>query len=126
MQFVLWANSSIDSLFIEVIFKDKREIIEHYSEQIVDKKFPLKSGALSPLISIIISEPMKVQEEKPKIITAEIYASKTDKSVKLLLATVDIKERVKKKHLNKFLKGFLKEFGLFFDKITSKMPSFLF
>lgn len=117
------SNCDIGSLYLQIIFKDNNEVIGDYSKQIIDKKSILKAGSSSPLVSIRISEP---QIDKPGIehenITALIYASKTEKSYKLLLKTVEIKKEVKKKHVNKFIKWF----GELFEKLTSKMPSFLF
>lgn len=116
------SKNNIDSLFMEIIFKDNNEVIGDYFEQVIDKQFPLKPGECSPLISIKISQKMENREKHPKIVTAEIYVAKTENGLKLLLGTVDIKEKMKKKRPNMFLKNV----KLFFDKITSKMPSFLF
>lgn len=116
------SKNIIESLYVDIVFKDGHKVIGDYFKQIIDKKSPLKAGASSPLISIRISEPQSLRNNKPKVITAEVYVSKTEKSYKLLLTTVAIKEMVSKKHTNKFLK----EFGLFFEKITDKLPSWLF
>lgn len=113
---------NIDSLYLEIIFKDNNEIIGDYFKQVVDKKSVLKVGSYTPLISIRISEPQRTKDNRPRNITAEIYASKTEKSYKILLKTVNIQEQVKKKKPNKFIKAL----GLFLQKITSKLPSFLF
>lgn len=114
---------NIDSLFMEIIFKDENKVIGDYFKQIIYKATPLKPYTYSPLVSIKISQPMdNSQNNNPKIITADIYVSKTEDSLKLHLATVDIKEKVKKKHPNKFFKWF----GMLFEKITSKLPSFMF
>lgn len=112
----------IDSLYLEIVFKNGNEVIGDYFKQIVDKKSPLKVGAFSPLISLRISEPKKFRSNKPEVITAEIYVSKTEKSYKLLLTTFTIKEKVHKKHVNKFLR----QFGLVFQKITNGLPSWFF
>lgn len=116
------SKNQIDSLFIQVVFKDKEEIIGDYTKQIVDKKVPLLPGNYSPLISLRISEPMSIRDVHPKTITAEIYASKTENSLKLHLTTIGIQEKMKPKKPNKFLLWF----GKIFDEITSKLPSFLF
>lgn len=116
------SKASIDSLFIQIIFRDKNEVIGDYTEQIVNKKTPLLPGNYSPLISIKISQPMRIRDIHPKTITADIYASKTETSLKLHLTTVGIKEQIKPKKPNKFLLWF----GRMFDAITSKLPSFMF
>ena len=116
------SKDTFDSLFIQIVFKDKEEIIGDYTEQIVDKKSLLLPGRYSPLISIRVSAPMSLHDIHPKTITAEIYASKTVDSLKLHLTSVGIKEQIKPNRPNKFLM----EFGIIFDKITSKLPSFLF
>lgn len=111
-----------NSLYMEIIFKDNYEIIGSYSKQIVYRDSILKSGSYTPVISISISQPPQKQDNIPHNITAEVYVSKTDKSYKLLLNTVEIKEEIKKKPTNKIIKWF----GGIFKKITSKLPSFLF
>lgn len=114
------SKSDLDSLYLQIIFKDGNEVIGDYFKQIIDKNSVLKSGAYSPLINIRMSEPQR--NKIGKNISAEVYASKTEKSYKVLLKKVDIKEKPQKKHTNKLLKNF----GLFLQKITSKLPSFLF
>jgi tetratricopeptide (TPR) repeat protein len=116
------SKNSIESLFIEIVFKDKNVIIGDYTEQVADKKSPLLSGNYSPLISIKVSQPIRIRDVYPKTVTAEIYASKTAGSLKLHLTTVGIKEQIKPRKPNKFLMWF----GRMFDEITSKLPSFLF
>lgn len=116
------SKNTIDSLFIQIVFKDKNETIGDYTEQIVNKKSPLYPGNYSPLISIRISHPIKIRDVSPTTVTAEIYASKTATSLKLHLTTVGIKEQIKPKNPNKFLIWYSKVF----DSITSKLPSFLF
>lgn len=120
------SKNTIDSLFIEVVFKDNNKVIGDYFNQVIDRKSSLKPGEYSPLVSIRVSQPMSIMDTHPKTITAEIYAAKTQNALKLLLGTVDIQEKVKvkvkKKHPNKLFKQFV----LIFDEITSKLPSFLF
>lgn len=116
------SKNRIDSLFIQVVFKDKNEVIGDYTKQVVEKKLPLYPRNYSPLISIKVIEAMNFRDVRPKTITAEIYASKTENSLKLHLTTVGIQERLKPKKPNKFLLWY----GKIFDEITSKLPSFLF
>lgn len=116
------SKNQIDSLFIQIVFKDKEEIIGDYTKQIVDKKVPLLPGNYSPLISIRVNHPINFRDSHPKTITAEVYASKTENSLKLHLTTVGIQERLKPKKPNKFLLWY----GKIFDEITSKLPSFMF
>lgn len=116
------SKNQIDSLFIQIVFKDKEEVIGDYTKQIVDKKIPLLPGNYSPLISLRMAESMNFRDVRPKTVTAEIYASKTENSLKLHLTTVGIQERLKPKKPNKFLIWYCR----IFNKITSKLPSFLF
>ncbi len=116
------SKNRIDSLFIQVVFKDKNEVIGDYTKQVVEKKLPLYPGNYSPLISLRVTEPMNLRDVHPKTVTAEIFASKTEESLKLHLTTVGIQEKMKPKKPNKFLLWF----GRVFDAITSKLPSFLF
>lgn len=116
------SKKRIDSLFIQIVFKDKNEVIGDYTKQVVEKKLPLYPGNYSPLISLRMSEPMTIRDVHPKTITAEIFASKTEDSLKLHLTTVGIQEVIKPKKPNKFLLWF----GRMFDAVTSKLPSFLF
>lgn len=116
------SKNRIDSLFVQIVFKDKNEIIGDYTKQVVEKKLPLYPNNYSPLISLRVSEPMNFRDVHPKTVTAEIYASKTADSLKLHLTTVGIQEKMKPKKPNKFLLWF----GKMFDAVTSKLPSFLF
>lgn len=116
------SKNDLDSLYLQIIFKDGNETIGDYSKQIIDKNSILKAGTYSPIVSIRMSEPQRNKIDSGKNITAEVYASKVEKSYKLLLKIVDIKENIQKKTKNKFLKNF----GLLFEKVTSKFPAFLF
>lgn len=116
------SKNPIDSLFVQIVFKDKEQVIGDYTKQIVDKKVPLLPGNYSPLISIRIASPKDVRNLSPRTITADIYASKTETSLKLHLTTVGIKEQIKPRKPNKFLLWY----GKVFDSITSKLPAFLF
>ena len=120
------SKSNINSLYLEVVLKDKNngrdEIIDTYCEQIVDRKSVLGIGFYSPLIDIKAFEQQTANDKSPKEMTAEIYVSKTEKAHKLLLQTIEIKEKIKKKHTNKFARNF----AIFIQKIMSKLPAFLF
>jgi len=97
------SRRNIDSLYLEVVFKDKGEVIDDYFQQIVDSKSVLKPKSESPLV-VIKTEKIKANEDKkPKEITAEIYVMKTQDSYKILLQTVDIKQ-TKTHYKNKFKK----------------------
>ncbi|MEI8128947.1 MAG: hypothetical protein WCG95_04955, partial [bacterium] len=110
---------NIDSLYLKVIFKDRDLILGESFEQVVDTQSVLKPEAYSSTIAIKILKIPINKDDKPKKITAEIYASKTDSSYKLLLGVFDIKEKIKE---NKTYKIFKK----FYKKIVSKLPAFLF
>lgn len=113
------SKEDFSSLFMEIIFKYDNQIVGDYTQQIVDSKSVLQVGSYTPLISIKIKDKQPKKEDLSEGITAEIYLSKTDKSYKLLLNTIKLKEQVKKKHHNKFLSNLIR-------KITSKLPAFLF
>lgn len=74
----------INSLFLEVVFKDKDEVIERYSKQIVEELTPLKSDEKFPLLYIQTGK-INVTDDFPKKIKVEIYVSKKEDSRKLLL-----------------------------------------
>lgn len=124
------SKSNIDSLFLNVVFKNgnkggtdvKNEIIDTYSEKIVDKKSILGIGFYSPIINIKTFTKQTTNDKSPKEITAEIYVSKTPKTHKLLLTTIGITEQTTTRHISKFVK----DFAFFFQKIMSKLPAFLF
>lgn len=112
----------LDSLYLDIVFKDGNRTISNYSEQVVDKTSVLKSGAQSPIISVKTSIDKTKEDKSPKKITAEVYISKTEHSYKLLLKTFELQEKVKEKRPNKFLV----RIALFIQSITSKLPAFLF
>lgn len=116
------SKNEINSLFVQIIFKKGNQEIANYYKQIIYPKSPLKTGQISPLVSLRVSEPQTTSDNNIKTITAEIYVAKSEKSSKLLLKTLEIKQNIKKKETNKFLKAF----GQLFLQITSKLPPFLF
>ncbi len=98
---------NINSLFIEIIFKDKDEIIDTYSKKIINSKSKLKPGEQSPIIHIKTSTRKIDSDKLSKQLKAQIYASKSEDSYNILLKDLDIKEVVKnnegfKKVLPKF------------------------
>lgn len=121
------SKNDINSLFVEIIFKDKNKTLGDYSKQIVDNDSILKIGSYSSVISIKLTG-IKVSkfDDKPRTVTAEIYAMKTDRSYKLLLKTFDIKEKLEENQINQYIKKFIKNFEFLLSRITSKLPSFLF
>lgn len=112
----------MDSLYMYVTFKDKLKTLDEYSEQVINDKFKLYSGLESPIISVKTKIKHEKEDKHPHIITADVYVSKTEKSCKLYITTIILKEKVQK---NPF-KELFKDFGLLFNKITSKLPAFLF
>lgn len=83
------------TLFIDVVFKDEYGVINDYVKQIVDKRSILKPNTDSPLISIKTFKKQTKKDFSPKIITAQIYVSKTQDSYKILLREIKIQETVK-------------------------------
>lgn len=98
----------IDSLFLEVVFKDEGEVIDRYSKQIVEKISPLKTGEKFPLL-YVQTKKIQVTDQFPKEVTVEIYASKNQDSRKLLLDKLIVKPEVKKANKTK---NWLDEFYL--------------
>ena len=116
------SKRDIDSLYLEVIFKNKNIVIDDHFKQIVDSKSVLKPNAESPLI-ILKTEKIEANEDRtPKTITAEIYALKAQDSYKILLQSIEIKQAPKKKYTNKYAKMIME----IIDKITAKLPAWLF
>lgn len=116
------SKSEIDSLFLNVVFRDEKGIIDTYSEQVVDKNSILFTGFYSPTISIKSYKKQTNDDKSPKVITADIYISKTEKAHKLLLTTFELKEIIKPKQQNKFLEALT----ILYLRIMSKLPAFLF
>ncbi len=97
MQLKNTSSRNLNSLFVQIIFKDEARQITDYFEQIVDKNSVLKAGSFSPIINIQTSKREFNREDKRKTITAEVYVSKLSNSYKLYLTTIPIKEQKNKK-----------------------------
>lgn len=113
---------NFDSLYLEIIFRDGDKIINNNFKQVVDKKSVLNAGAQSPLINIQTSIKKILEDQFPKKITVDVYASKLDHSCKLLLKTIEIQEQVKKRPMNKFVV----KLAVLIQKVMSKIPAFLY
>lgn len=113
---------NFDSLYLEIIFKDGDKIINNNFRQVIDRQSILNAGAESSMIDIHTLLKKTRDDQYPKKITVEIYASKLKNSCKLLLKTVTIEEQAKKRTTNKFVL----KFAGFIQKIMSKMPAFLY
>lgn len=116
------SREDINSLFLDVLFKDGLKTIDEYHEQIVTDESKLYAGNESPFIIIKTSFKKTKADVHPKKINVEVYVSKTDKSCKLLLKTITIEEQIKPRKINKFIRAF----AVLFESIVSKLPSFLF
>lgn len=112
----------IDSLYLYVVFKDGEEIIDTITQQIVDSLSVLKSGAASPTVHFSTSFKKIEENPTPKTITVDVYVSKTEKSYRLHLDTLEIHEKIKNTLTDKMFRLLYK----ILDKITPKLPAFLF
>lgn len=83
---------NLDSLFIQIIFREENKEITDYFEQIIDKNSVLKTGSLSPVINIQMSKKEFNRDDKRKTMIAEVYVSKLSNSYKLYLTTIPIQE----------------------------------
>lgn len=104
---------AIKSLYLFVIFKDKNEIIDSYTNEIASDKYFLRKDAQGPLINIKASKKQTIDDEYPKEVVASIYASKQMDGYKLHLQDIVIRENAKRKrHKVKlfFLEFYLPEF----------------
>lgn len=117
------SKNKLDSLYLYVIFKDNKDrIIQEYSEKVINNKTALSSGSITPAIDLKIQFDKLKEDVGPKEIKAEIYVAKTDHNYRILIKSVNFKEKVKKKKINKYVMQFV----IFVQKATSKLPSFLY
>lgn len=87
-------NSSaqeMKSLFLYIIFKNEGQIIDEYHQQVINADQPLGAGQLSPVINIRTSKAIDSDAVEGGKITAEVFASKSEKSYQLAIAKVNIK-----------------------------------
>lgn len=115
------SRSNIDSLFLEIAFKDKDKIVDSYTKQFIDKKEILGVGIESPIINIKTIVPQRKGDVFPKKLTAEVYVAKTEKAYKLLLDSFEIVEAPRTRHYN----AFVVKFRLFLNKIFKMLPPIL-
>lgn len=105
------SNYNINSLFLQTVFTDGNETVGDFTQQIVDNKSVLKAGETGPFIGIRTIKKQTDEDQYPKEITVNIYASKTETSYKMLLKTISIKEGSKKERKqNGFFAWFSKLF----------------
>lgn len=116
------SKEDLNSLYLDVIFKDNLKTIDEYKQQIASDEYKLYSEIESPIISIKTKVDHDQKDPHPRTITAEVYVSKTENSCKLYLTTLTIKEEIKETMFGRMFRMF----GELFNKITSKLPSFLF
>lgn len=113
----------MNSLFLQIDFKDmKGNLIDTYVQQIFDIKSFLEAGKDSPLINIQTSFVKTKEDRFPKKIVADLYVAKNNKSAKLRLSTISIKEEVKKHKPNKFVQNLC----AFLSGLMAKFPPYLF
>lgn len=91
------SNYNMNSLFLQTVFTDGNEVINDYTQQIVDSQSILKAGQVGPIINVRTFKKETGDDKSPKEIIVDIYASKSQTSYKILLKTITIKEKVKKR-----------------------------
>lgn len=114
LQIQLTNNSSynINSLYLDIVFKNKNNVIDTYSEKIIDTKNVLKTHAQGSVINIKTAS-HKIDNDKPlpTDIDVQIYATKAEDTYKILLAEFKIKAKEKKAKSFK-IKAFPLKFAL--------------
>lgn len=115
------SKSNIDSLFLEIVFKDKDKVIDSYLKQFINNKTILGVGIESPIINIKTMLPQKNEDVFPKKVTVDIYIAKTEDAYKLLLDSFEIKEMPKNKNSNEFVQ----KLRLVWQKILKILPPIL-
>lgn len=116
------ANYNMNSIYLDVVFKDGKEVIGNYYKQIITPSNTLDAWTETPPIVIDITKEKTGRDASPKEVTVDIYAAKTEDAYKILLGQYSIKEQINKPEMNKYLKQFL----ILFQKFYSKLPAFLF
>jgi len=111
------SNQEMKSLFLYIIFKKDGQMIDEYTKQVISPDKPLGAGQLGPIISIRTTNELDETTVEGGQITAEVFASKSEKSYQLALAKLDLKEPKEdpknKSKLNKF-----------FDNLKSVLTGF--
>ena len=102
---------TLNSLYLNIVFKDGDEIIESFSKQIIEGTIPLKSGEKIPFINIKTTEKSFIGD-CPNEITVQVYASKKEDSRQLLLKELVIKQKPKVKKSKSQLELFLQKYVL--------------
>lgn len=122
------SKTNIDSLYVFFVVKDGNKIINKYSQRIVNKNSVLGVGFYSPIIFISIPGAYENQNDDlaQEMLSVDIYVAKSEKAYKLLLKTIDIGEKTKKKSHNKFTKWFAKQYTFLLEQITLKLPALFF
>lgn len=105
-------NSSlkeIKSLYLKIVFKEGNKVLDEFNQQAIIPEEPLKSGMMSPIISIRATKKRDNTSTKPENIIAEISASKTQDTYQIILAKVEIKETAKGRSIKYRIKLWLKD-----------------
>lgn len=116
------SNYNMDSLYLDVVFKDGKETIGDYYKQIITSNNILDAWTETPPIVIDMAKERTGKDISPKKITVEVYAAKTEEAYKILLGTFEVEEQPRKKEMNRYVKKFL----MIFQKFYSKLPAFMF
>lgn len=96
------SKHNINSLYLDIVFKDGEKIIDNYYKQVVDSKSILKLNSSGPTIYIRTYKNKRPEDSSPKELTAQIYAAKTEAVYKILLKEIVFKEKTSKKE-NRFI-----------------------
>lgn len=114
------SNYDLKSLFVSVVFKDENGVITDYFENIVDRKSPLKRGKAGPVINIKTFYKPSGRYVPNRDVTAEVSVSKLEKSYKLSLATVKMREV---KRIKRHKSNWKTDFRNWLNQIKSKEKS---
>lgn len=116
------SNYNMDSLYLDVVFKDGNQVIGNYYKQVINEHNILDAWTETPAIIIDITKEKTGRDKSPKQITVDVYAAKTEDAYKVLLGTYSIEEQIKRPEMNRYIKKFL----IIFQKFYSKLPAFMF
>lgn len=86
---------NINSLYIEIVFKDGETVLDTYTNQIADSKFILRPDTSTPDVHIKTMVSPSEDEIRPKQINVQIFASKNSTSYKMLIYEMILREHIK-------------------------------
>lgn len=91
------SSIDLDSLYLELVFKNKYKEVSTYKQQIFDANSNLPAGKTSALIGINSYVKIPNDDEIVNDMTVQVYVSKLPDSSKIFLTEIPIKRNVRKK-----------------------------